>query len=157
MRTTIIAITLLTVLAVAVLATTTFKKVFDTTYKPAKGSELAKAGCAVCHVKGDNKKFNPYGEALKGKAAAADSLKKVEKLDSDKDGISNIDEIKSGTLPGDSKNKPKIADYDPVCKMKVDKSRKPAGGVSTYKGITYYFCNPKCKELFDKTPEKYLK
>lgn len=43
---------------------------------------------------------------LKGKKAAAASLKAVECKDADKDGISNIAEIKAGTLPGDPKSKP---------------------------------------------------
>jgi hypothetical protein len=33
-------------------------------------------------------------------------LSSIEKLDSDKDGVSNINEIKAGTLPGDPKSKP---------------------------------------------------
>ncbi|RMD90900.1 MAG: YHS domain-containing protein [Calditrichaeota bacterium] len=43
---------------------------------------------------------------------------------------------------------------DPVCGMKVDP--KKAAGKSEYKGHTYYFCAPGCKEAFDKEPEKYL-
>jgi YHS domain-containing protein len=44
---------------------------------------------------------------------------------------------------------------DPVCKMKVDE--KKASIKSEYKGVTYYFCSPICKQKFDKEPEKYLK
>ncbi len=44
---------------------------------------------------------------------------------------------------------------DPVCKMKVDE--KTAKLKSYYKGNTYYFCMPRCKEAFDKNPEKYIK
>ena len=44
---------------------------------------------------------------------------------------------------------------DPVCGMEVEKEE--AAGSSTYKGETYYFCSPHCKEEFDKNPEKYLK
>lgn len=43
---------------------------------------------------------------------------------------------------------------DPVCGMKVDE--KKAAGTSEYKGKTYYFCAPVCKQVFDKDPEKYL-
>ena len=43
---------------------------------------------------------------------------------------------------------------DPVCGMQVDKER--AAATSVYKGNTYYFCNPRCKALFDKDPEKLL-
>jgi Cu+-exporting ATPase len=44
---------------------------------------------------------------------------------------------------------------DPVCKMTIED--KDAVGTSTYKGTTYYFCSPVCKEDFDKNPEAYLK
>lgn len=43
---------------------------------------------------------------------------------------------------------------DPVCGMEVDE--KAAAGKSEYKGKTYYFCAPGCKQAFDKDPEKYL-
>jgi YHS domain-containing protein len=42
---------------------------------------------------------------------------------------------------------------DPVCKMDVDE--KTAKAKSDYKGKTYYFCAPSCKQTFDKNPEKY--
>jgi len=44
---------------------------------------------------------------------------------------------------------------DPVCGMTIEE--KDAVGTSTYKGITYYFCSPICKEDFDKNPEAFLK
>jgi YHS domain-containing protein len=43
---------------------------------------------------------------------------------------------------------------DPICKMTVDESS--AAGTSTYNGNTYYFCNPMCKDTFDKKPEQYV-
>ena len=43
---------------------------------------------------------------------------------------------------------------DPVCGMDVDP--KTAAGKSDYQGKTYYFCNPSCKESFDKEPHRYL-
>src|SRR4030043_667041 len=43
---------------------------------------------------------------------------------------------------------------DPVCKMTIED--KDAVGTSTYKGTTYYFCSPVCKEDFDKNPDTYL-
>ncbi len=43
---------------------------------------------------------------------------------------------------------------DPVCKMEVDENS--AEWTSEYKGKTYYFCAPGCKEYFDADPEKYL-
>lgn len=99
-------VVVLCVLATAAFATPAFKKVFDSTYKPKVGSALAKAGCVVCHVRAGSTDLNSYGKSLKGKPLTAKSLKQVEKLDSDKDGKTNITEIKAGTLPGNPKSKP---------------------------------------------------
>jgi YHS domain-containing protein/TusA-related sulfurtransferase len=44
---------------------------------------------------------------------------------------------------------------DPVCGMTVVKATAKA--TFEYKGTTYYFCNPGCKDAFVKDPEKYLK
>ena len=44
---------------------------------------------------------------------------------------------------------------DPVCKMQVDE--KTAKFKTVYKDMTYYFCAPGCKEIFEENPEKYLK
>ena len=44
---------------------------------------------------------------------------------------------------------------DPVCGMTVVKATAKAK--YEYKGTTYYFCNPGCKDAFVKDPEKYLK
>ncbi|MGH9922173.1 MAG: YHS domain-containing protein [Nitrososphaerales archaeon] len=41
---------------------------------------------------------------------------------------------------------------DPVCKMQVDEKNSPS---SNYKGKTYHFCCPSCKDAFDKNPAKY--
>ncbi|MGH9787444.1 MAG: HAD-IC family P-type ATPase, partial [Candidatus Acidiferrales bacterium] len=43
---------------------------------------------------------------------------------------------------------------DPVCGMMVDPAR--AAGKHDYRGKTYYFCNPRCREKFRAEPEKYL-
>ena len=42
---------------------------------------------------------------------------------------------------------------DCVCGMQVDE-KKP-GATSVYKGTTYFFCGPACKQTFEKSPEKY--
>jgi mono/diheme cytochrome c family protein len=83
---------------------------FQKAYKIPKGSALATAACATCHIRGT--KLNPYGKdlkkamsALKTKKLTPLALKKVAALDSDKDGVKNIAEIKAGTLPGDPKSK----------------------------------------------------
>jgi len=43
---------------------------------------------------------------------------------------------------------------DPVCRMKVDPKTAPASFL--FAGVTYYFCNPHCKNTFEKSPQKYL-
>src|SRR4030066_2257049 len=44
---------------------------------------------------------------------------------------------------------------DPICGMTVSKA-SPKGGTSAYRGNTYYFCNPVCKNKFDADPEAAL-
>lgn len=89
-------------------ATVKWTKAFNDLYKPKADSQLKKSKCALCHIDAKGKEaLNPYGKALDKKKVEAPSLKSIEKLDSDKDGVSNIDEIKAGTLPGDPKSKPK--------------------------------------------------
>jgi hypothetical protein len=87
-----------------------FNKDFDSTYGVKKTTPLGKASCAACHI-GKTRKLNPYGldlqKAMKQentKVMTGSVLKKVEGLDSDKDGKSNLDEIHAGTLPGDEKS-----------------------------------------------------
>jgi len=43
---------------------------------------------------------------------------------------------------------------DPVCGMMVDPQR--AAGKAEYAGKSYFFCSPRCKERFEKEPEKFL-
>lgn len=49
----------------------------------------------------------------------------------------------------------KFLKFDPICMMRVDP--KKAAGKSVYNKTIYYFCNTRCKELFDKEPVKYEK
>lgn len=42
---------------------------------------------------------------------------------------------------------------DPVCGMDIDSH--DAAGQLVYKGKTYFFCGPTCKEKFEKHPDKY--
>ncbi len=44
---------------------------------------------------------------------------------------------------------------DPVCGMTVD-TANPRGGTHVHEGITYYFCNPSCRERFRADPGRYL-
>ena len=104
---------MLLVVAASVSAISSFLKVFDETYKPAKESQLFKGKCLACHTAMKTKKnpLNPYGQDLKAalagsKKLTAEVLHKIDELDSDKDGAKNIDEIKAGTMPGDPKSVP---------------------------------------------------
>ena len=93
-------------LSTAALATMDAQKQFGAAYPDAK----ALAKCSTCHTKPMPKKgdadVNAYGKAL-GKADAAGKydFAKVAKLDSDGDGVANLDEIKKGTNPGDPASK----------------------------------------------------
>ncbi len=87
------------------LATLDAQKQMGATYPDAP-----KAKCGTCHTKAMPKKgegdVNSYGKAL-GATKKNDKydFAKVEKLDSDADGVSNLDEIKKGTNPGDPASK----------------------------------------------------
>ncbi len=43
---------------------------------------------------------------------------------------------------------------DPVCGMSIDPAK--ARGSAEYEGKTYFFCSPRCLELFNAEPKKYL-
>lgn len=98
---------LMMALAVFAFALSTFTKTFTTTYKIEKTSKLGKAMCGTCHVGAKGGKLNPYGTdlmkamtAAKTKKLSLEILKKVENLDSDGDGMKNLDEIKKDRFPG---------------------------------------------------------
>ncbi|HEX5855057.1 MAG TPA: thrombospondin type 3 repeat-containing protein [Thermoanaerobaculia bacterium] len=81
------------------------QKLMGTTYPGAP-----KAKCGTCHTKAMPKKgdadVNAYGKALgTAKKDGKFDFAKIEKLDSDGDGVSNLDEIKKGTNPGDPASK----------------------------------------------------
>ena len=50
---------------------------------------------------------------------------------------------------------------DPVCGLRLDDSGSAKGIADTpaytseYGGLTYYFCSERCKQLFDKDPERH--
>jgi RND family efflux transporter MFP subunit len=47
---------------------------------------------------------------------------------------------------------------DLVCRMNIDEDRARAEGhTREYKGETYFFCSPECRDDFAKDPERYLK
>jgi hypothetical protein len=81
-------------------------------YKIPAGSALDKAACVACHKTAAGGALNPYGADAKKALAAAKTkkltpeiLKKLDRLDSDKDKVTNAKELAKGTLPGDPKSK----------------------------------------------------
>ncbi len=87
------------------LATMDMQKDLNAKYPTAKGK------CATCHVKAMAKKgdseVNAFGKDMMEKALVdpkaekkAFDFAKIEALDSDGDGTSNLDELKAGTNPG---------------------------------------------------------
>ncbi len=97
-------------LSTSLFASMDAQKQFVAKYPDSK-AKLGK--CITCHEKAMPKKGdsaeNAYGKALMEKALGADKktydFTKVEALDSDGDGKTNIDEIKAGTNPGDANSK----------------------------------------------------
>lgn len=96
----------------SLLATIDVQKAFVAKYPEAKAT-LGK--CTTCHVKPLPKKedheSNAYGKDLAKTVVDPKAEKKtydfakVEALDSDGDGVKNVDEIKKGTNPGDKSSK----------------------------------------------------
>ncbi len=93
--------------SVVALALASFNSVFTKTYNIPADSPLAKASCAVCHVKKFGGKLNAYGKdmqvvmkAANTKKLTAEILHKIDNLDSTKTGTKNIDKIKAGKNPG---------------------------------------------------------
>jgi hypothetical protein len=90
------------------LARPPYKAEFEKLYQVKPGSNLAKAGCNICHEGTDKKNRNPYGvDLLKafGKAPvnpteAAAGMKKAEPLLSPDKKTKYVDLIKADKLPG---------------------------------------------------------
>lgn len=106
MKKLLIVSTMVCVFAIAS-ALSAYSKVFHDHYKVKDGSNLAKAACMTCHISAKGGKLNPYGldiqkemKAQKAKKITPAILAKIEGLDSDKDGVKNIDEIKKDANPG---------------------------------------------------------
>ncbi len=69
--------------------------------------------CDVCHTTGAN--LNQYGMDMSNQTGTTEKrLAKIELLDSDGDGFSNIDEIKNLTFPGDSADTPAVTPYPEI-------------------------------------------
>ena len=62
----------------------------------------------VCHTMPKGLVLNAYGKDLFQAGLMNDMFKKTEPLGSDKDGFSNINEIRAGSLPGNPKSVPVI-------------------------------------------------
>lgn len=99
---------IIAVLGLAVLAASmgSFAKPFHEKYGVKPDSKLGKAGCALCHVSAKNLKLTPYGADMqkamreaKTKRLTPAILESIEKLDSNKNGKSNLEDIKADTLP----------------------------------------------------------
>ena len=92
-------------LSTTLLASLDSQKDFLARYPDAK-AKLGK--CTTCHTKPMPKKEDPslnaYGTELQ-KTGKVPDFAKVEALDSDGDGVTNIAEIKAGTNPGDPASK----------------------------------------------------
>ena len=89
------------------MAMATFNAVFHAKYNIKPTSNLGKANCGVCHLKPKGGALNAYGKDLKAAMKAANSkkltpaiLSKVEGLDSNKNGKSNLEDIKADAFPG---------------------------------------------------------
>ncbi|MEY2929635.1 MAG: hypothetical protein RL033_384, partial [Pseudomonadota bacterium] len=59
------------------------------------------------------------------------------------------------TAPGTETTATDARVIDPVCGMKVNPATARGGG-HEHEGVTYYFCNPKCRERFRAEPERFL-
>ena len=97
-------------ISTSLLATLDVQKQFGAAYPDAK--PLAK--CSTCHEKPlpktDDHANNKFGAALAKTVKTVEGkkvydFKAIEKADSDGDGVSNGDEIKKGTSPGDPNSK----------------------------------------------------
>ncbi len=97
---------LLTGIAAAAMALTSYDKVFDKKYEVKEGSAIAAAGCKLCHMSAKGGPLNSYGKDLTAAMKAANTKKltpailaAVENLDSNGDGVKNGASIKKDVLP----------------------------------------------------------
>jgi hypothetical protein len=102
-----VTLTLVLGLAVTAPADTGARNSFNSKYP----GNLLGGTCTVCHT--SPPATNPYGTALKNNGGSASNIPDaafttVEPLDSDGDGVSNIDEINAGTYPGDRNSFPSV-------------------------------------------------
>lgn len=65
-----------------------------------------KVSCSLCHSKGGGSQLNPYGEDFQRFGMTPSAFGRIEERDSDKDGFSNIVEIRAKSNPGDALSVP---------------------------------------------------
>jgi hypothetical protein len=94
-------------LAAMALTMGSYNTVFKKAYDVSASTTIGKANCTTCHLKVSGGALNSYGkdvQAAMKKASAtklsAEILHSIDKLDSNKNGKSNLDDIKAGSLPG---------------------------------------------------------
>lgn len=80
-------------------AQSNFQNAFLVAYPMTNGSALD--SCQLCHMEGA--KLNEYGRDF---ASHGHSVQGIELLDSDRDGFTNLTEIRSGSMPGDALSQP---------------------------------------------------
>ena len=94
----------------SVQAFSSFQTDFASQYPGVSGSRLD--SCILCHVNGPSAgPRNAYGAAY---ANNGHSFTAIEGMDSDGDGVSNLDEIKALTFPGDASDRPAAATVTPT-------------------------------------------
>lgn len=100
-------------------AESNFQRAFLQSYPNAHASALN--DCRLCHTQGSE--LNAYGRDF---STHGHSVKAIELLDSDLDGIANLDEINRNTFPGDASSKPDGVTSHPAVETT---SQVVAGGV----------------------------
>jgi len=90
-----------------VMAMGSYTSVFKKAYDLDASSKVATASCTACHEKKSGGKLNVYGldvqKAMKSantKKLTPEILHSIDKTDSNKNGKSNLEDIKAGNLPG---------------------------------------------------------
>src|SRR5690349_19402267 len=112
MRRLVVAVTALIVWlsgGSAALAKPDFLEILTKTY-PAKLNVLTERSCVTCHAGPGDFALNLYGKQLRSAMADANTkqlteaiLRRVEPLDANGDGKTNIQEIEAGTAPGEAR------------------------------------------------------
>ena len=110
-------------------ATPEFLALFKKHYNVAAGSELDRAKCMICHTTPPAR--NPFGKEVAANLDASGEmtvavLQAIESKDSDGDGVSNGEEIRAGTRPGDPASKPAAKSEQPSAELIPKHSFHPA-------------------------------